>query len=167
MCHVLVKFSPLFGDHRLQRAGRGSRRFRSPRQWTHWWETEQQTRGLNQDCYVSVKSANVQANAIGLKIRFFSYWYRNLLFFQNKSFSTFGQIVATSDCLVRSSYPQLHGIVNLIQIQSFKEVYCAIIMAGQKFGTSPVGMSWDRKKMIPTQSQLFAIPSPDQPPLSF
>ena len=37
----------------------------------------------------------------------------------------------------------------------------------QKFGTSPVGMSWDRKLMIPTQSQLFDIPSPDQPPLSF
>ena len=34
-------------------------------------------------------------------------------------------------------------------------------------GTSPVGMSWDRNHMIPTQSQLFAIPSPDQPPLSF
>ena len=37
----------------------------------------------------------------------------------------------------------------------------------QKFGTSPVGMSWERKQMIPTQSQLFAIPSPDKPPLSF
>ena len=37
---------------------------------------------------------------------------------------------------------------------------------GQKFGTSPVGMNWDRKHMIPTQSQLFAIPSPDQPPMS-
>ena len=37
----------------------------------------------------------------------------------------------------------------------------------QKFGTSPVGMSWDGKYMIPTQFQLFAIPSPDQPPLSF
>ena len=31
----------------------------------------------------------------------------------------------------------------------------------------PVGMSWDRKNMIPTQSQLFANPSPDQPPLLF
>ena len=31
----------------------------------------------------------------------------------------------------------------------------------------PVGMSWDGKHMIPTQSPLFAIPSPDQPPLSF
>ena len=71
MCHVLVKFSPLFGDHRLQRAERGSRRFRCPRQWSHWWETEQQTRGLNQDWYVSKKSANVQANAIRPKIRFF------------------------------------------------------------------------------------------------
>ena len=30
----------------------------------------------------------------------------------------------------------------------------------QNFGTSPVGMSWDGKHMIPTQSQLFAIPSP-------
>ena len=37
----------------------------------------------------------------------------------------------------------------------------------QKFGTSPVGKGWDGKQMIPTQSQLFAIPSPDQPPLSF
>ena len=37
----------------------------------------------------------------------------------------------------------------------------------QKFGTSPVGMSWDGKHMIPTQSQRFAILSPDQPPLLF
>ena len=36
--------------------------------------------------------------------------------FQNKPFSRFGHIVATLDCLVRSSYPQLHGIGNLIQI---------------------------------------------------
>ena len=57
--YVLVKFSPLFGDHRLQHAGKGSRRFRGPRQWSHWWETEQKTRGLNQDCYVSEKSKNV------------------------------------------------------------------------------------------------------------
>ena len=35
------------------------------------------------------------------------------------------------------------------------------VKPGQKFGTSPVGMNWDRKHMIPTQSQLFAIPSPD------
>ena len=28
-------------------------------------------------------------------------------------FYTFGKNVATLDCLVRSSYPQLHGIVNL------------------------------------------------------
>ena len=41
------------------------------------------------------------------------------------------------------------------------------VVLRQKFGTSPVGMSWDRKNMIPTQSQLFAIPSPDQPPLFF
>ena len=40
----------------------------------------------------------------------------NLLFFQNKPFCTFGQNVATFDCHVRSSYPQLHGIVNLIRI---------------------------------------------------
>ena len=39
-CHVFVKFFPLFGDHRLQRSGRGGRRFRAPRQWLHWWETE-------------------------------------------------------------------------------------------------------------------------------
>ena len=37
-------------------------------------------------------------------------------YFQSRWFCTFGQNVATLDCLVRSSYPQLHGIVNLIQI---------------------------------------------------
>ena len=58
---------------------------------------------------MSAKSANVQAHAICQKIIFF-YWYSSLLF------RTFGQIVATLDCLVRSSYPQLHGIVNFIQI---------------------------------------------------
>ena len=42
-----------------------------PGQWSHWRETEQQTRGLNQDCNMSVKSANVQANAICQKILFF------------------------------------------------------------------------------------------------
>ena len=73
--------SPLFGDHRLQRAGRESRRFRAPCQMLHQKETEQQTRGLNQDCYMSAKSASVQANAICPKIIFF-YWYRNLLFFK-------------------------------------------------------------------------------------
>ena len=36
--------------------------------------------------------------------------------FQNKPFCTFGQNVGTLECLVRSSYPQLHGIINLIQI---------------------------------------------------
>ena len=36
--------------------------------------------------------------------------------FQNKPFCTFGQNVATLDRLVRSQYPQLHGIANLIQI---------------------------------------------------
>ena len=40
---VLVKCSPLFGEHRLQRAGRGSRRFRAPRRTSHKRETEQQT----------------------------------------------------------------------------------------------------------------------------
>ena len=84
-CHVLVKFSPLFGDHWLQRAGKGSRRFRAPRQWSHWWETEQQTRGLNQDCYMSQKSANMQANVIYPKINFL-YWYRNMLFFKVSHF---------------------------------------------------------------------------------
>ena len=39
-----------------------------------------------------------------------------ICYFSNKPFCTFGQIVATLDCPVRSSYPQLHGIVNLIQI---------------------------------------------------
>ena len=37
-------------------------------------------------------------------------------FFLNKLFCTFGQNFATLECLVRSSYPQLHAIVNLIQI---------------------------------------------------
>ena len=36
--------------------------------------------------------------------------------FQNKHFCTLGQNVASLDCLVRSSYPQLHGVVNLTQI---------------------------------------------------
>ena len=36
----------------------------------------------------------------------------------------------------------------------------------QRFGTSPVGISWDRTH-DPTQSHLFDIPSPDQPPVSF
>ena len=39
-----------------------------------------------------------------------------ICYFSNKPLCTFGQIVATLDCPVRSSYPQLHGIVNLIQI---------------------------------------------------
>ena len=39
-----------------------------------------------------------------------------ICYFSNKPLCTFGQIVATLDCLVRSSYPQLHGIINLIQI---------------------------------------------------
>ena len=114
-CHVLEKFSPLFGDHWLQRAGRGNRRFKGPRQWSHWWETEPHTRGLNQDCYVSEKSANVQVNAICPKISFFLLVKESTIF-QNKPFSTFGQNNATLDCLVRSSYPQLNGIVTLIQI---------------------------------------------------
>ena len=43
---------------------------------------------------------------------------RNCFFpLQNKPFCTFGQNVATLDCLVRSSYPQLHGIVNLLQFR--------------------------------------------------
>ena len=49
-------------------------------------------------------------------------------FFQNKPFCTFGKNVATLDCLVSSSYHQLYGIVNLIQIlQGVKD--CALIMA--------------------------------------
>ena len=67
-CSVLVQSSSLFGDHRLQRAGRGSRSFRAPHQTSHCRVTEQQTRGLNQDCYMSAKSANVQENAICPKI---------------------------------------------------------------------------------------------------
>ena len=42
---------------------------------------------------------------------------------------TFGQIVATLDCLVRSSYPQLHGIVTVIQILQGGFRDCALIMA--------------------------------------
>ena len=64
-----VKFCPLFSDHRLQRTERGSRRFRGSRQWTA-------------DCHVSEKSANVQANNICPKIRFFVCLYSNLLFFK-------------------------------------------------------------------------------------
>ena len=45
----------------------------------------------------------------------FFHWYRNLLF-TNNPLCTFRQNVATLYCLVRSSYPQLHGIVNLIKI---------------------------------------------------
>ena len=64
---------------------------------------------------MSAKSANVQANAICPKISFF-FIGMGICYFSNKPFCTFGQIVATLDCPVRSSYPQLHGIVNLIQI---------------------------------------------------
>ena len=113
-CHVLVKFSPLFSDHWLQRAGRGSRRSRGPRQWSHWWAIEEQTRGLNQDCYVSKKSTNVQANTICPKNCFYLIGI-GICYFQNKPLCTFRQVVATLECLVRSSYPQLHGIVNLFQ----------------------------------------------------
>ena len=42
--------------------------------------------------------------------------FRNILFFLDNPFCTFGQDVATLDCLFRSSYPQLHGIVTFIQI---------------------------------------------------
>ena len=64
---------------------------------------------------MSAKSANVQANAICPKISFV-FIGMGICYFSNKPFCTFGQIVATLDCPVRSSYPQLHGIVNLIQI---------------------------------------------------
>ena len=64
---------------------------------------------------MSAKSANVQANAICPKISFF-FIGMGICYFSNKPLCTFGQIVATLDCPVRSSYPQLHGIVNLIQI---------------------------------------------------
>ena len=39
-----------------------------------------------------------------------------ICYLKKTSFCTFVQNVATLDFLVRSSYPQLHGIVNLIQI---------------------------------------------------
>ena len=39
-----------------------------------------------------------------------------ICYFHNRPFCTFRQNVATLECLVRSSYPQMHGIVNLIQI---------------------------------------------------
>ena len=74
------------------------------------------SRGLKQDCYVSEKSTNVQANVIYLKIVFFRIGIGLCYFFQNKPFCAFKQNVASLDCLVRSSCPQLHGIVNLIQI---------------------------------------------------
>ena len=60
---------------------------------------------------MSAKSANVQANAVCLK--YFFLLVKEPAIFQ---ISTFGQIFATLDCLVRSSYPQLHIIVNLIHI---------------------------------------------------
>ena len=46
----------------------------------------------------------------------FFFWKRNLFFAQNEPFCTFGQNVATLDCRDRSFYPQMHGIVNFIQI---------------------------------------------------
>ena len=49
--------------------------------------------------------------------------------FQNKPICTFGQNAATLDCLVGSSYPQLHGIVNLIQILQGGCGDCALTMA--------------------------------------
>ena len=95
--------------------GEKNRRFRGPRQKSHYRETEQQTRGLNKDCYVSVNSANVQEMPYVRKKNFFLIGI-GICYFQNKPFCTFQQNVATLDCLVRSSYPQLHGIVNLVQI---------------------------------------------------
>ena len=49
--------------------------------------------------------------------------------FHNKPFCTFGQIVATLECLVRSSYLQLHGIVNLILDPTRRFGDCALMMA--------------------------------------
>ena len=64
---------------------------------------------------MSAKSANVQANAICPKICFLFIGIV-ICYFSNNPLRTLGQNVATLDCLVKSSYPQLHGIVNLIQI---------------------------------------------------
>ena len=62
---------------------------------------------------MSEKSSNVQTNAIRPKIRFF---LLESAIFPNKPFCTFGQNVATLECLVKSSYPQLHESANIIQI---------------------------------------------------
>ena len=52
---------PLFGDHRLGEEAEDSE---GPRQTAHYRETEQQTRGLTEDCYVC-------ANAQIYEIKFF------------------------------------------------------------------------------------------------
>ena len=41
---------------------------------------------------------------------------KSVFFFWYRTIGTIGQNVATLDCLDGSSYPQLHGIGNLIQI---------------------------------------------------
>ena len=47
---------------------------------------------------------------------FFFYIGIGICYFKNNPMCTFGQSVATLDCHVKSSYPQLHGIVNIIKI---------------------------------------------------
>ena len=64
---------------------------------------------------MSAKSANLQANAICPQNQLF-FIGMGICYFSNRPLGTFGHIVATLYCPVRSSYPQLHGIVNLIQI---------------------------------------------------
>ena len=63
---------------------------------------------------MSAKSANVEANAIFPKISFFI--GIGICNFSNNPLYTFGQSIATLDCLVRSSYPRLYRIVRLVNL---------------------------------------------------
>ena len=145
------KVSPLFGDHRLQRAGRGSKRFMGPRQCSHWRETEQQTRGFNQDCYVS-KNPKMCRQMPYVRKSVFSYWYRNLLFFKISHSAHSDKMLLLWIVLLD------HLILNCMELlTSFSCRDCALIMAdipidrfalsgtlvpilGQKWG----GVGWGR-----------------------
>ena len=84
-------------------AGRGCRRFRGPA-----------PKGLNQECYVFANPQMYRQMPF-VHLYLFYFFVQESAIFLNKPFCTFRQNVATLDCLVRSSYPQLHGIVNLTQ----------------------------------------------------
>ena len=74
-------------------------------------------------------------------------------------------------CLIRPnvfySLPFSSSWNNYLQRFPEKLHFYVFLNKRQKIGTSPVGMSLDRKHMIPTQSKFFAIPSPTNHPYNF